>query len=78
MIGQNYCSYCRKPGHFKKDGFKLKWKLSQNNNDHASNNNGNRDNQVIDSQDVAFTVIAESQKLTNNVWICDSGACCHY
>jgi Zinc knuckle len=60
--GQNYCSYCRKPGHVKKDCFKLKRKESQNNNNHASNNNGNRDNQVFDSQNVAFTVIAESQK----------------
>jgi hypothetical protein len=62
----------------RKDCFKLKEKESQDNNYHASNNYGNRDNQVSDSQDMAFTVIAESQKLTNNVWICDSGACCHY
>jgi hypothetical protein len=50
-------------GHATKDCFKLKRKESQNNNNHAKSNNGNRDNQVFDSQDVAFTAITVCQKL---------------
>ena len=74
---QNICSYCRKSRNVKKSSFKLKRKESQSHNNHASRNNGNCDYQVFDSQDVTFPAITECQKLSNDIWICDRGACCH-
>ena len=71
MTGANYCVYCRKTGHVKKNRQKLKKKESQ----HASNENGSRDRQMYDSQDVAFTATSENHNLSNDIWICDSGAC---
>jgi hypothetical protein len=45
--GGNFCSYCRKPGHDKKDSFKLKKRDSRSNN--ASTNNGHADRPKFDS-----------------------------
>jgi gag-polypeptide of LTR copia-type/Zinc knuckle len=72
--GANYCVYCRKTGHVKKNCLKLKKKESQQ----ASNEHSNCDRQMYDSQDVAFTATSENHNLSNDIWICDSGACGHY
>jgi hypothetical protein len=46
--GGNFCLYCRKSGHDKKDCFKLKKKDSRSNN--GSTNNGHADWPNFDSQ----------------------------
>jgi hypothetical protein len=74
--GTNFCLYCRKPGHDKKRCFKLKKKEGQN--DHASNFNGNADWRNYESHDVVFTATSKNEILTDDTWICDSGACGHY
>jgi hypothetical protein len=74
--GTNFCSYCRKLGHDKKSCFKFKKKKAQSG--HASNFNGNTDRQSYESQDVVFTAISQNEILTDDIWICDSGACAHY
>jgi hypothetical protein len=60
-----------KTGHVKKNCLKLKKK-------HASNQNSNCDRQMYDSQDVAFMATSENHNLSNDIWICDRGACGHY
>ena len=32
----------------------------------------------FDSQDMVFAATSKTEKFTNDIWICDSGACCHY
>jgi hypothetical protein len=54
----------------------LKKKEARNNN--PSNNNGYGNRQNYDSQDVVFTATSKNGTLSNNIWICDSGACGHY
>jgi hypothetical protein len=56
--GGNFCSYCCKPGHDKKDCFKLKKKDSRSNN--GSTNNGHADRPNFDSQDVVLWEIYPS------------------
>ena len=76
--GSNYCAYCRKTGHVRKNCFNMKKKESQINTYHASNESGSRDRQTFKSQDVASTVTSDYQSLPKDIWICDSGACDHY
>jgi hypothetical protein len=64
--GTNFCSHFRK----------LKKKEVQNS--HASNFNGNADRRNYESQDVVFTVTSQNKILTDDTWICDSGAYGHY
>jgi hypothetical protein len=66
--------YCCKPGHNKKNCFKFKKKDSGPN--HASANNGCCDRPNFDSQEV-FTASAYD-KISEDIWICDSGASGHY
>jgi hypothetical protein len=47
-------------------------------NSHASNFNGNTDRQNYKSQDVVFTATSKNEILTDDIWICDIGACGHY
>jgi hypothetical protein len=68
--GANDCVYCCKTGHVKKHCLKLKKKESQQ----ATNKISNRDRQMYDSQNVAFTATSENHNLSNDIWICDSGA----
>jgi hypothetical protein len=56
--------------------FKLKKKEAQNS--HASNFKDNADRQNYESQDVVFTATWQNEILTDDIWICDSGACGHY
>jgi hypothetical protein len=70
--GTKFCSYCRKPDHDKKSCFKPKKKQGQNG--HASIFNGNADRRNYESQDVVFTATLQSEILTDDIWICDSGA----
>ena len=72
-----FCTYCRKPGHDKKNCFKLKRKEGRNNHP-SNNNNGNGNRQNYESQDVVFTAASNDVTLSNDIWICDSGACGHY
>jgi gag-polypeptide of LTR copia-type len=74
--GGIFCSYCRKSGHDKKNSLKLKKKEVRNNN--PSNNSGNGNRQNYESQDVVFTATSQNGTLSNDIWICDSGACGHY
>jgi hypothetical protein len=71
--GINFCSYCHKPDDDKKSCFKLRKKEAQNS--HASNFNGNAYRRNYESQDVVFTVTSKNEILTDDIWICDSGAC---
>jgi hypothetical protein len=73
--GGIFCSYCRKSGHDKKNCLKLK-KEARNNN--PSNNSGNGNRQTYESQDVVFTATSKNGTLSDDTWICDSGACEHY
>ena len=74
--GGIFCSYCRKTGHDKRNCHKLKKKEARNNN--PSNNNGNVNRQNYESQDVVFTATSKNETLSDDIWICDSGACGHY
>jgi Zinc knuckle len=79
MTERNYCNYCRRTGHVKKDCFKRKKKeLQNNNNNRGSNDNSCRDQKFLNPQDMAFVTTSENETLTNEIWICDSGACGHY
>jgi hypothetical protein len=63
----------------KKNCFKLKKKELQNNNiNRGSNDNSSRDQQFLNTQDMAFVTTSENETLTNEIWIGDSGACGHY
>jgi hypothetical protein len=74
--GGNFCSYCRKPGHDKKDCFNLKKRDSRSNN--ASTNNGHADQPNFESQGVVFAVTSSEERISKHIWICDSGASGHY
>jgi hypothetical protein len=79
MTEGNYCNYCCRTGHVKKNCLKLnKKELQNNNNDRGSNDNSSRDQQFLNTQDVAFVTTSENETLTNEIWICDSGTCGHY
>jgi hypothetical protein len=43
-----------------------------------SNFNGNADRRNYESQNVVFTVTSKNKILTDDIWICDSGAYGHY
>jgi hypothetical protein len=47
--------------------------------ENARNNNPSKDNgnQNYESQDVVFTATSKNGKLSDDIWICDSGACGH-
>jgi hypothetical protein len=68
--------YCRKPSHDKKDCFKLKKRESRSNN--ASTNNGHADRPNFDSQDVVFAATSSEERISKDIWICDSEASGHY
>jgi gag-polypeptide of LTR copia-type len=74
--GCTFCSYCRKPGHDRKNCLKLKKKNSRVN--HASTNNGYTDWPNFDSRDVIFTATASYKRINEDIWICDSGASEYY
>jgi hypothetical protein len=79
MTEGNYCTYFCRTGHVKKNSFKLKKKELQNNNINCGGNeNSSRDQQFLNTQDMAFVTTSENKTLTNEIWICDSGACGHY
>jgi hypothetical protein len=75
--GGNVCLYCRKTGHDKKNGFKLKKKEARNNNN-ISNYNGNGNRQNYESQDIVCTATSKNGTLCDDIWIFDSGVCGHY
>jgi hypothetical protein len=78
MTEGNYCTYCRRTGHVKKICFNLKKKEFQNSINCGSNHNSSRDQQFLNTQDMAFVTTSENGTLTNEIWICDYGACGHY
>jgi hypothetical protein len=41
-------------------------------------NNGNRGREEYDRQDVAFVATSKNESFTEDIWICDSGACENY
>jgi hypothetical protein len=74
--GGNFCSYCRKPGHDKKDCFKLKKRDSRSNN--ASMNNGHAYRPNFHSQDVVLAATSSEERIREDIWICDSGVSGRY
>jgi hypothetical protein len=56
--------------------FKLKKKEIQNGN--ASSFNDNNDQRNYESKCGVFTETSKNEILTDDIWICDSGACRHY
>jgi hypothetical protein len=38
-----------------------------------NNNNGNRDRDNYDSQDLVFAATSKNESVTEDIWICDSG-----
>jgi hypothetical protein len=70
-----YCTYCRWPGHTKSNCFKLKNKSNRNS---GTSNNDGQGRKIFNSNDVAFTTIAMKNNFSNDLWILDSGASCHY
>jgi hypothetical protein len=77
LSGGTFCLYCCTTGHDKKNCFKLKQKEAQNNNN-PSNYNGSDNRQNYESQDVLFTATSKNGTLSDDIWICDSGACGHF
>jgi hypothetical protein len=63
-------------GHAKQNCFKLKKKETQYNYKQPSNSNCEQEN--YDSQGIVFAAMAKNEKFTEDIWICDSGACGHY
>jgi hypothetical protein len=61
MTKGNYCTYCCRTGHVKKNYFKLKKKESQNNNNRGTNDNSSQDRQFSNAQDVAFVTTLETR-----------------
>jgi hypothetical protein len=55
----------------------LKKKEARNNYNH-SNYNGSGSRQNYESQDIVFTAPSQNGTLSDDIWICDSGACGHY
>jgi hypothetical protein len=79
LIGGNYCSYCRKPGHVKHNCFKFKNKETRyGHNQVFNNNNGNRERENDDLQDVQFAATSKNEKLKEDIWTCDNGAGGHH
>jgi Reverse transcriptase (RNA-dependent DNA polymerase)/gag-polypeptide of LTR copia-type/Zinc knuckle len=70
-----YCNYCRRPGHHKGNCFKLK---NRSNHNSGTSSNDNQERRVFNSDDVALTSIATDNNFSNDTWIFDSGASCHY
>jgi hypothetical protein len=61
----NYCTYCRRTGHVKKNCFKLKKKeLQNNNNSHGSNDSSSQDQQFLNTQDMAFVTTSKNKTIT--------------
>jgi hypothetical protein len=79
MTKGNHWCYYRNPRHFRQNCFKLKKKETRYDHNQASNNiNGNRDREMYDSQDVVSAATSVYVKFTDDIWICDRGACGHY
>jgi hypothetical protein len=81
--GGNHCFHCRKPEHVMRNRFKLKMKETlyghnQAGNNNNDNGNGNRDRKKYDSQGVIFAAASKNDKLTDDICICDRGACGNY
>jgi hypothetical protein len=56
----------------------FKFKKKEGQNGHASNFNGNADRRNYESQDVVFMATSKNEILTDDTWICNSGACGNY
>jgi hypothetical protein len=76
--GGNYRSCC-KPGHVRQNCFKVKKKETGYSYNQAGNNNKSKsDREYYDSQDLVFAATSINERFTDDIWICDSGACEHY
>jgi gag-polypeptide of LTR copia-type/Zinc knuckle len=63
-----FCAYCKQTGHLKTNCFKLIRR--------AEGNNGGSVRTGV--ADVVFNSMSEGSEFTENIWIGDSGASCHY
>jgi hypothetical protein len=68
---QVICNYCKKPGHYKADCFKL---LRKNQN---LGNINKRDGMASVTTDIVLSTI-NSHESFKNIWIAYDGASCHY
>jgi hypothetical protein len=55
--------------------FKLK---NKSNRDSGTSNNDGQGHRIFNSNDVVFTTIAMKNNFSNDMWILNSGASCHY
>jgi hypothetical protein len=79
IIGGNYGSYRRKSRHVRQKCFKLKKKETRYGHNQDSNkNNGNRDQENYDSQDVVFSSTSKNEKFKDDIWFFGSGTCGKY
>jgi hypothetical protein len=63
-----FCAYCKQTGHLKTNCFKLIRR--------AEGNSGGSVRTGV--ADVVFNSMSEGSEFTENIWIGDSGASCHY
>jgi hypothetical protein len=74
-INGAHCTYCLQPGYHKGNCFKLK---NRSNHKSSTSSNDNQERTVFNSDDVVFTSIGTENNFSNDMWIFDSGARCHY
>jgi hypothetical protein len=75
MSNGAYCTNCCRPGHINSNCFKLKNKFNRNS---GTRNNDGQGHKIFDSNNVAITTIPMKNNVSSDMWILDSGACCHY
>jgi hypothetical protein len=51
---------------------------NKSNHDSGTRNNDGQGHRILNSNDVAFTTIATKNNFSNDMWILDCGASCHY
>jgi C2H2 zinc-finger len=67
------CNYCKKPGHYKANCFKLLRKSQEGSGNHF----GTRNEITGSATDVVLNTMTANDKIDNKIWIGDSGASCH-
>jgi hypothetical protein len=67
------CNYCKKPGHFKSNCFKL-----MKNKQVEENGNGTRNGVVGTVTNIVLSSVEPKEEVDHVIWIGDSGASYHY
>ena len=66
------CNYCKKPGHYKANCFKLQRKNQESIGNHVGTKNGIAGS----ATDVVLNTMTANDKIDKRIWIGDSGASC--